>query len=336
MSSPIPLPDVSAPAKPHLKVVAGVLLRPNGDFFLASRPEGKAYAGYWEFPGGKIEPNETPDAALVRELHEELGIAVTAAQPWLVQHFDYPHATVDLLFFRVTAWTGQPHPHEGQQFAWQSPDHITVSPVLPANTPIFRALSLPPVLALTCAHVLGEAAHWAALPCQLAAGLSMVIVREPPLNPAALRQFVQKILTHTQGTACRVLVNADPDDPTLWAGLPVAGVHLTEARLLAATVRPDFAWVGASVHSRAALAQAEKLGLDYVLFGSVLPTATHPEATPLGWAGLAAALGDTPRVPVYALGGLCAEDVPTAQQCGAQGVALMRQAWLPSASSSPP
>ena len=95
MSSPIPLPEVSAPAKPHLKVVAGVLLRPNGDFFLASRPEGKAYAGYWEFPGGKIEPNETPDAALVRELHRLVGDVQCAAGEVDVERLDLAEGLVD-------------------------------------------------------------------------------------------------------------------------------------------------------------------------------------------------------------------------------------------------
>lgn len=89
-----------------VKVVAGVLFDSAGRFFLASRPEGKPYAGYWEFPGGKIEAGETPLAALQRELQEELGIQVQQCTPWIHKHFVYEHATVELSFFRVTAWTG--------------------------------------------------------------------------------------------------------------------------------------------------------------------------------------------------------------------------------------
>ena len=119
-----------------VEVAAAVLQRPDGSFLLAQRPPDKIWAGYWEFPGGKIEPGETSHHALVRELREELGITVTTAYPWITRVFTYPHATVRLNFFRVTAWSGELHPHEGQQFAWQHLPDISVAPVLPANAPI--------------------------------------------------------------------------------------------------------------------------------------------------------------------------------------------------------
>ena len=102
-----------------IEVSAAVLQRPDGSFLLAQRPPGKIWAGYWEFPGGKIEPGETPYHALVRELREELGIEVGTAYPWITRVFTYPHATVRLNFFRVMEWRGELHPHEGQEFAWQ-------------------------------------------------------------------------------------------------------------------------------------------------------------------------------------------------------------------------
>jgi len=104
------------------RVAAAVILRGNGDVLLAQRPTGKAYAGYWEFPGGKLEPGETPRHALDRELREELGLEVTHAAPWFMQRYDYPHADVELNFFRVFAWTGEPvHPTHQCAFAC-SPD----------------------------------------------------------------------------------------------------------------------------------------------------------------------------------------------------------------------
>ena len=138
------------------EVAAGILIRPNGTFLLASRPAGKPYAGYWEFPGGKLEAGETAHDALVRELQEEMGITVTAATPWLMQTFRYPHATVRLQFFLVTAWSGQLHPHEDQAFAWQRLGEIRVSPILPANGPILRGLALPDQLAFSNVAELGE------------------------------------------------------------------------------------------------------------------------------------------------------------------------------------
>lgn len=308
-----------------VEVVAGVLVRPDGRFLLASRPVGKVYAGYWEFPGGKIEPGEAPYAALVRELQEELAITVTAATPWLVQQFVYPHAHVRLRFYRVSAWQGEPQAQEGQQLNWQPPGQLDVAPMLPANTPILRALSLPAITALTCAGELGENAVLAALPARLAAGLSLLIVREPDYARDQLASWVARLAELTRPAGCRLLVNAEPD----WlAGWPVDGVHLNSARLAACRQRPDFAWVGASAHRPEELQHAAELGLDYALLGHVLPTASHPDAPPLGWQGLACQLASAgPRLPVYALGGLGDADLSAACEAGAHGVALMRGAW---------
>lgn len=129
--------------KRFVHVAAGVIKRPNGTFLLASRPEGKPMAGYWEFPGGKIEAGESAVEALQRELHEELGITVQQALPWVTQNFDYTHARVRLHFFQVEQWQGEVQAHEGQQMAWVSPAQHVVEPVLPANAAILRWLTLP-------------------------------------------------------------------------------------------------------------------------------------------------------------------------------------------------
>jgi len=120
------------PDRPLTPVAVGILQRLDGQVLFAQRPPGKAYAGYWEFPGGKIEPGESSHAALVRELQEELGVHVTHASAWLTQRHAYPHAFVELRFFRVTQWQGEVRPQEGQQVAWQTPGAYTVSPMLPA------------------------------------------------------------------------------------------------------------------------------------------------------------------------------------------------------------
>lgn len=116
-------------------VAVGVLIRPNGDFLLTSRPPGKVYEGYWEFPGGKLEARETVEQALRRELQEEIGITIGAVHPWKVEMVDYPHALVRLNFCKVFEWTGELHMHEGQSFAWQSLP-VTVQPVLPGTVPV--------------------------------------------------------------------------------------------------------------------------------------------------------------------------------------------------------
>ncbi len=170
-----------------IEVSAAVLQRPDGSFLLAQRPSDKIWAGYWEFPGGKVEPGETARHALVRELKEELGITVETAYPWLTRVFTYPHATVRLNFFRVTAWSGELHPHEGQQFSWQHPTEVAVDPILPANAPILRALELPTLYAISNAAELGVEPFLARLQARLDEGLQLVQLREKNLARDELR-----------------------------------------------------------------------------------------------------------------------------------------------------
>jgi 8-oxo-dGTP diphosphatase len=305
-----------------IEVVAGVLMRPDGSFMLGSRPQGKPYAGYWEFPGGKVEPGESAIEALVRELQEEMAITVTHATPWLTRVHHYEHASVHLRFFRVWDWQGEPQPQESQQFAWQQPGQTKVAPMLPANGPILKSLQLPAVYAITCAHEMGRAAQLQALASGPAHGL--VQVREPDMDRQQLQAFASEVAAIVHERGGKVVVNADPD----WLqGWPVDGVHLNTSRLAHLTQRPDFAWVGASVHTVAELHRAGELALDYALLGHVLPTASHLGVTPLGWDGFASVLAGGIPLPVYALGGLQAGVIETARQHGAHGVALMRGAW---------
>jgi 8-oxo-dGTP diphosphatase len=122
------------------EVAVGILFRPNGDFLMTTRPAGKAYAGHWEFPGGKLEANETVIEALRRELLEEIGVIIEDAQIWRSSVVDYPHALVRLTFCRVNKWSGQLHMHESQQFAWQHLP-VQVTPVLAGTVPVLQWLA---------------------------------------------------------------------------------------------------------------------------------------------------------------------------------------------------
>jgi 8-oxo-dGTP diphosphatase len=121
-------------------VAVGVLIDQDGRFLLTSRPEGKVYAGYWEFPGGKLEAGESVDAALRRELHEELGITIGATHPWKVDLMDYPHARVRLHFCKVYDWQGELQMREGQDMAWQQLP-VARAPVLPGTVPVLAWLA---------------------------------------------------------------------------------------------------------------------------------------------------------------------------------------------------
>jgi 8-oxo-dGTP diphosphatase len=133
-------PREGGPDRAVVDVAVGVLIRPDGDFLLTSRPVGKVYEGYWEFPGGKLEAGETVAQALVRELHEELGITVGAVTPWKIELVDYPHALVRLSFCKVFSWTGELQMREAQSFAWQRLP-VLVEPVLPGTVPVLQWLA---------------------------------------------------------------------------------------------------------------------------------------------------------------------------------------------------
>jgi len=304
-----------------VRVAAAVILRADGAVLLAQRPPGKAYAGYWEFPGGKLEPGETPSHALARELREELGIVTRAASPWLVQEYVYPHAHVELNFFRVQAFDGEPSGHDGQAFAWQDPHAISVAPLLPANTRVLAALKLPSVYAITCASDIGIDAFVARATRALHAGIRLLQVREPD---AAIRDaLTTPLVSEARRFGARVLLNGTADDARR---LGCDGVHWTARALGAATMRPPDLMVGASCHTRADIAHAGAIDVDFVVMGPVLATPTHPEANLLGWQGFAAAIEGT-RVPVFALGGMQPSDIDTAIAHGAHGIAMRRHAW---------
>ena len=309
------------------RVSAAVILRSDGsEYLLAQRPPGKAYAGYWEFPGGKVEAGESFAEALVRELQEELGIRVTAMTPWLTRHFVYPHARVEIRFFRVTAWNGDLHPHEHTDTAWlptalmaggKDLDQMPVSPVLPANTPILRALALPSVVALTNAGGAGVAAELERI--QRVRPM-LIQVREKTLSEAQRLAFARDVVALVHGYGGRVLLNGSVKD-AMRAGAD--GVHLSAAALMGCASRPDVPLVFASCHTAAELNKASGLGLDAVVLGSVNATLSHPGQAPLGWAKFAQMI-EGAALPVYAIGGMTAEDIAQAQTSGAQGVAMLR------------
>jgi 8-oxo-dGTP diphosphatase len=135
------LPREGGADRKLVEVAVGVLIRADGAFLLTSRPAGKVYEGYWEFPGGKLEAGETVEQALRRELIEEIGITIGAVQPWKQELVDYPHALVRLNFCKVFDWSGELHMREGQSYAWQQLP-VQVTPVLPGTVPVLEWFAL--------------------------------------------------------------------------------------------------------------------------------------------------------------------------------------------------
>ena len=311
-------------------VAAAVLLRADGRVLLGQRAPGTFYPGYWEFPGGKVEAGESPRDALVRELAEELGIAVTDASPWLTRRHAYEHAHVTLHFFTVRGWRGELNDHVHSALSWQDPQAMELSPMLPANGPILKSLRLPSKMGVTCAGRIGSQAQLRALEVALAGGLRLVHVREPALSDEQRQAFCREVLARSREHGAITVIN---DDAALAASCGADGVHLKAPSLAGQSVRPDFAWVGASCHSREEIDRALALEADYISVGSVLPTPTHPEGRPMGWEAFADLIADLP-MPVFAIGGIGPDQLSLARRHGAHGIAMIRGAWQAPAAST--
>ncbi len=304
-------------------VAVAVLRRPDGRVLLAERPAGKPWSGYWEFPGGKIETGESVLQALTRELHEELGIDVDRACPWITFEYAYPEKRVRLHFYRVTAWHGTPHGRERQRMSWEDPQTVGVDPLLPANKAVLRALNLPSIYAITNATKLGVEPFMERLHAALDRGVRLIQVRERELANDALLEFVRRVVSAARPHGARVLVNGDID---LARRIGADGVHLQAGQLMQLSESPPVELWAASCHNSAELARAAQLNAGFVVLSPVLPTPTHPEAMGMGWAQFATLTRDYP-LPVYALGGMQPELLDTAMQHGAHGIALLSGIW---------
>ena len=308
-----------------VEVAAAILLREidgNTEFLLAQRPRGKVYSGYWEFPGGKVEPGESLRQALLRELQEELGIKIDRAWPWLSCEFTYPHARVRLKFFRVTSWHGEILPIEHSGFVWMKiGDSAPVSPVLPANGPILRALELAATYALTNATENGIDNELARLDRAINNGLRLIQIRDKALPDVDRRNFATSVMQLARRfNDTIVLVN---DDESLASEIGAHGLHISSDRLSQISQRPPFEWVAASCHNAAELSLATALNLDIAVLSPVLPTASHTQTQSIGWERFANLI-ERSSLPIFALGGMKPEMLELARQKGAHGLAMMR------------
>lgn len=300
-----------------------ILVRPDGQVLLGQRPEGKPWAGWWEFPGGKIEEGETALQGLQRELHEELGTEALDVSRWLTRSFDYPEKTVKLHFFMVRSWSEEPHGKEGQDLVWQDPNQLSVEPVLPANEPILKALTLPTMYAVTNLSETSRDIFFGQLLYALDKGLRMIQVREKHLAMDDLQAFAQRVIDMSRPYGALVLLNSHTE---MAEKIGADGVHLTAQQLMQAERRPQLKWVGASCHNHSELDKAYKLGLDFVTLSPILPTRSHPEAGNMGWQQFEFAIHDY-ALPVFALGGMQRDDLSKAWQHGAHGIAMQREIW---------
>ena len=299
-----------------VEVAAAVIERPDGSFLLAQRPAGKVYAGWWEFPGGKVEAGEPAERALARELHEELGIEVHTAYPWLTRMHVYEHATVRLNFFRVVEWSGEPHGREQQAFVWQRLGAPMAEPMLPANAPVLASLALPHEYAITDAENYGVEKLLLQVQARLEQGLKLIQVRDKNLPNRV--DFTERVIRLARPFGAKILVNGGPALGD--------GIHFTAAQLMFLAERPAGGLAAASCHTREELERAMLLELDFAVVGPVNPTASHETLPTLGWRGFAS-ISRGASIPIYAIGGLKSTDLESAWSAGAHGLAMIRGSW---------
>lgn len=309
----------------RIEVAAAVIRGADGRVLIARRPLGKHQGGLWEFPGGKIEPGESAEVALARELQEELGIRVRQARPLIRIHHDYPDKQVLLDVWEVTAFDGEPHGAEGQPLAWVRAQDLPSYEFPAANRPIVAAARLPEQYLIT-PDGLAPDELLRGLRQALERGVRLVQLRAPSMFDPQYRDLALDAQGLCAGRAQLMLKG-----PLEWlADFPAAGWHLTaqQLRQYAPNGRPfpRERWLAASCHSAEELALAGQMGVDFVTLSPVLRTQSHPEAQPLGWKQVGE-LTEHCGFPVYLLGGLSAEQLPQAQSAGAQGIAAIRGLW---------
>lgn len=309
-------------SRPLINVACGVLQDAGRRILIARRPEGKIAAGQWEFPGGKIEADETARQALRRELQEELGVRMGDAEPLVVLMQDYADRRVRLDCWRVSAFDGTPIPREGQQLAWIEPSGLAQFDVLPSCWPVRAALQLPRVYVMT--PPTAPLTDWLQRLPYLPAG-SLLRLRRPELAASAYAQEAGRLLETCAGHGLQLILDREP---ALAESLGAAGWHADSSALgkLEQRPLPRRYWCLASVHDAAELHRARACDMDAAVLSPVLPTGSHPGNPVLGWDGFAALVVDA-GLPVYAMGGLGRGDLLQARNRGAFGVAGISAYW---------
>jgi 8-oxo-dGTP diphosphatase len=311
-----------------IHVMAGVLCDPQGRVLLAERPAGKHLAGFWEFPGGKLEAGEPPWHGLRRELREELGVEARGGEPLIRVPWRYGERSLLLDTWRIDTWLGEPASLEGQALQWREPARVDAAIMAPADRVILNALRLPSRYPITPAEPsIEEAGAWRArLEAALRGGARLLQLRFPRWPAGAVRELAAALLPLARRLDAQLMLNGDIEG-ALRLG-PGVGVQLKAAQLdaLAARPLPLSQRVGASCHDAAQLARACALDADFACLSPVAPTASHPGVAPMGWAAFHD-LAKAASLPVYALGGMRPGDEARAREAGGQGVAGIRGFW---------
>lgn len=305
----------------EIDVAVGILSNSLGQLLVAKRPDHWLGGGFWEFPGGKLEPYEDACAALKRELLEEIGILVHECTPLINLSYSYPERKVNLHAWKVHDYSGMASGLEGQEISWQEPLALNHLDMLPANRAIVVAVQLSDTYLIT-PECHDKMPFLESLEYSLQQGVKLVQFRSHNL---ALQEYIEigkVVVKICRDYEAKLLLNHN--NLTIIDRLEADGIQLRSSQLFALDRRPlpKDKWVGASCHNLAELKKAEELGVDFALLGPIKTLAK----TPLGWDDFAKLVAAA-NIPIFALGGMTIHDLPTAKSLGAQGIAARNGLW---------
>ena len=308
------------------QIAVGVIYNASRDKVLvARRPDGVIQGGLWEFPGGKLLPDEEISQALKRELFEELNLEVDSACPLITIDHDYPGLPVTLNVWSIMDWHGQILGNEGQDIEWISIDNLNEKNFPEANQPIITAVRLPHLYLITPNLSRYDKVFFKNLNDILQSGVSLMQFRSRQIPVPEAKGIIRNILEICNDNSCMLLINGSPAEVV---ELPCHGVHLSSDSLLKLNSRPlsTGKWVAASCHNERELDHACNIGVDFAVLSPVNKTRSHPNEEVIGWE-MFRRLVRNATIPVYALGGMGPGDMRIARKNGAQGIAMISSIW---------
>ncbi len=316
------MPNTAVKSKP-LHVVAAVIRGADGRIFLAKRPQHISQGGKWEFPGGKVEAGESREAALARELQEEIGIHVTQASPLIQIRHQYIEHLVYLDVWEVTGFTGEAYGKEGQATQWVAAADLSQFDFPAANQAIITAAQLPKTYLIT-PEPTDKAPFLANIEQALQSGIQLVQFRAKSLKADDYLGLAREVIALAHSYHAKLILNTPP----VWVDT-ADGLHVNSAQLMTIKQRPFYLqdkYFSAACHNLVELKQAEQVACDFMLLSPVQTTASHPDSASLGWSQFQE-FSQQVNQPIYALGGLQQSDLAIARMHGAQGIAAIRGLW---------
>ena len=316
------------PTNNIVHVAVAVIQDSHGQYLIAKRPQESHQGGLWEFPGGKVENNETVLDALKRELFEEIGITLIQATPLIKIHHDYSNKSVLLDVWRIDGFSGTVFGKEGQETCWINENEFSLYDFPAANSPIIKAILLPDKYMIT-----GEFTNEEELLLRIHAGLNkgikLIQFRAHHLSEENYFHYAKKIHELCEIKNTTLLLNTSIKNYKKYKANKYShGLHLTskEIAFFSSRLLDDKLLISASVHNQAELLMAESKNIDFIVLSPVNKTLSHPDATPLGWENFEK-LTERSRTPIYALGGMKKEDIEISKVNGGQGIAAIGAFW---------